>query len=251
MGQLYARVTGKGEGAPIVLLHGFGASHRAWRGVAPMLEESHRVIAFDLPGHALSLDYPHTGNAGVAAKAVMADLDERGFDRVHLVGHSMGGAVAALIAVGAPGRVASATLLAPGGFGPEINHRLLRRYAAATGEAELALVLEQFWGWEQAVPEEFVRGVAALRARKGQQEALTAIVETLLDGPRQRVLPISLLENCGVKVQVAWGTQDCVLPVRQAEALRSVSPRLLQGLGHMLPEEAPEAVAGLVLAAGR
>ncbi|MGC3085787.1 alpha/beta fold hydrolase, partial [Enterococcus faecium] len=72
--------------------------------------------------------------------------------RVHLVGHSMGGATAALVAVFAAEKVASLTLQAPGGFGPDINGRLLRHYAAARTHDALQLALEGMFGWRNPVP---------------------------------------------------------------------------------------------------
>ena len=111
--RLGARVMGNG-GRTVVLLHGFGGSHSTWTDIQPALARDATVIAYDLPGHARSLDYPGAGPATVAAKAVAADLTAGGRGRVHLVGHSMGGAVATLIAMRSPERVASLTLLAPG-----------------------------------------------------------------------------------------------------------------------------------------
>lgn len=250
MGELYALEGGRGEGAPIVLLHGVGGSHGAWRRVVPVLEERRRVIAYDLPGHGRSLSYPRTGNAGVAAKAVLADLEARGIASAHLVGHSMGGAAAGLIALRAPERAASLTLLAPGGFGLEINHRLLRRYAAAREAGELTVLLEQFCGWERPLPDGIVTEAAALRAAPGQTGALVAIVETLIDGTRQRTLPVQDLGRLPLPVRVLWGEQDCVLPVRQAAGLpEGVAVEVVPGIGHMLPEEAPDQVVALVLKA--
>ncbi|MDT9126949.1 alpha/beta fold hydrolase, partial [Escherichia coli] len=68
---------------------------------------------------------------------ILANLSGAGLERIHVAGHSMGGAVATLMALMAPNRVISLTLLAPGGSGEAINGTLLRRYAAAGDENEL------------------------------------------------------------------------------------------------------------------
>ena len=141
MAALFRKDQGAGE-TPVVLLHGFGGSHAAWDATLAAVGDARRTIAFDLPGHAGSLDHPH-GGAGKAARSVLAALAARGISRAHLVGHSMGGAAAALAALMEPARAASLTLLAPGGFGPEANQMLLRRYASASGEAEITQVLER------------------------------------------------------------------------------------------------------------
>ena len=125
--KLFASDEGQGPDA-VVLLHGFGGWHGVWTPVAAGL--GGRVLAYDLPGHGRSLDVQGAGPAKFAAGAILADLAARGIDAVHLAGHSMGGAVAVLMAAARPDMVGSLTLLAPGGFGEEIDGPLIRRFAA-------------------------------------------------------------------------------------------------------------------------
>jgi pimeloyl-ACP methyl ester carboxylesterase len=247
---LFSVERGAGQ-APLVLLHGFGGSHSAWDGVVAEIGEARRTLAFDLPGHARSLAHPH-GSAAVAARAVLAGLDRDGLGPVHLAGHSMGGAAAALVALRAPERVASLTLLAPGGFGPEVNHRLLRRYAAATEEQELQLLLEQFFGWDAALPPGLAAEQAEERRAPGARQALMSIVETFFDGERQKVLPLANLGGLPMPVKVLWGTQDRVLPTRQAHKLPGrIAVHIFERAGHMLPQEIPSDIAALLLETSR
>lgn len=243
---LFAIDRGAGE-TPVILLHGFGADHSAWGAVLPGLARCRRALAFDLPGHGRSLAAPH-GGAVKAAHAVVAALDARGIGRVHWVGHSLGGAAAAVAAMAEPDRTASLTLLSPGGFGREINHRLLRRYAAACAEGEIELLLEQFFGWERPVPAGLAAHQAAARQSAGACAALKAIVETFFDGEQQKMLPIADLARLRVPVKVLWGTQDRVLPTRQAHRLPGrIAVHIFERTGHMLPHEIPDDVVHLVL----
>ncbi|NBN66017.1 alpha/beta fold hydrolase [Pannonibacter tanglangensis] len=243
-------VQGDGAGAPIVLLHGFGGDHQTWLNIQTGLSTRRRTIAFDLPGHGKALDWPTIGNAGVSAKAVIRSLEALDLAPVHLVGHSMGGAVAALVAMRAPERVASLTLLAPGGFGTEINHKLLRRYAQTADEAALEPLLEQFFGFGFRMPRLFARHAAELRQRPGAIEALTTIVEDILDGDGQKTLPREALADLGMPVKLIWGRQDRVLPVHQADALPgTIACHLFDGMGHMPHLENPQAVIRLILEA--
>ena len=98
-GALYAEDTGEGARA-LVLLHGFAGSHRVWEGVRRALPAGLRIIAYDLPGHARSLDLPGAGRAKATAQAVIDDLETRGIARCHIAGHSFGGAVAVLTTAG-------------------------------------------------------------------------------------------------------------------------------------------------------
>ena len=129
----------------------------------------------DLPGHGGSLAAEGRGGAGRMAKAILAGLDAAGLTEFHLAGHSMGGAVAALIALRAPNRVRSLTLVAPGGMAPEINADLLERYAKASTGAEIRACLTEMAGPGFAVPQPVVDRFVAARARPG---ALAALDET-------------------------------------------------------------------------
>ncbi|HEX9905172.1 MAG TPA: alpha/beta fold hydrolase [Propylenella sp.] len=234
-------------GVPLVLLHGFGASHAAWTDILDLIGPLRHTIAFDLPGHGRSLAAPH-GSAAIAARAVLGELDRLGIRRAHLAGHSMGGAAAALAALMQPDRVASLTLLAPGGFGREINHRLLRRYAAATEEGGIALLLEQFFGWERELPDGLAAALARDRQAPGARDALMRIVESFFDGNHQKVLAVGDLARLAIPIKVIWGTQDRVLPTRQAHRLPGrIGVHIFEGTGHMLPLEIPAEAASLLM----
>ena len=205
------------------------------------------MLAFDLPGHGQSLGGSEAGNAGIAAKAVLQSLTDLDIGATHLAGHSLGGATAALIALMAPERVRSLTLLAPGAFGPEVNHRLLRRFAAAVEEAEIALLLEQFFGWQNPLPGGLAAEFAQARRVDGQSAALQTVVETLFDGDVQKLLPVEKLAAGPFSVKVVWGTQDRVLPTRQAHKLPGrIGVHIFENAGHMLPYEIPGDVAYLI-----
>lgn len=240
--------TGEDNGAPIVLLHGFGGDRQTWLNIQTGLAPRKRSIAFDLPGHGEALDWPRIGNAGIAAKAVTQSLEALEIPRVHLVGHSMGGAVAALIALRNPDLVASMTLLAPGGFGPEINHRLLRRYAVASDPEIMEVLLEQFFGWEFKLPKFLAKTAAESRARPGAAATLETIAGEIIDGTVQKTLPRDELAALTMPIKVVWGTQDRVLPTRQAHKLPgTVATHIFERVGHMVHLEIPKETTRLIL----
>ncbi|WP_224407754.1 alpha/beta fold hydrolase [Afifella sp. IM 167] len=233
---------------PLVLLHGFGGSHRTFDEVVAALGRARPILLYDLPGHGRSLGFPGTGHAVTAARAIAADLAGRAPQGFHLVGHSMGGAAAALVALKAPEAARSLTLLAPGGFGPEINYRLLERYAAATEAEELRMLMEQFFGWRIPVPQTMIARIAEERRVPGQREALMEIGATLSQDGRQKMLPIAAIGDLARPVKVVWGTQDRVLPTRQAHKLPGrIAVHVFEEIGHMLPHEEPAGMAGLIL----
>lgn len=95
--QLAYRISGPRDAPPLVLLHAMGETSGDWDEVAPALATGHRVHALDLRGHGRS-DWPGTYSLTLMRDDVLGFLDSLSLDRVDLVGHSMGGAVAYLVA---------------------------------------------------------------------------------------------------------------------------------------------------------
>ncbi len=234
--------------APLVLLHGFGGIGSGWAPVLARLDPDLPLVVYDLPGHGASLDAEGVGHAGVMAKSILEDLGQRGLSSFHLCGHSMGGAVASLIALKAAYRVRSLTLLSPGGFGFEINHEALRRYGSAVAHDALAAGLAAMFAPDVRPDASDIERLADARRLSGATERLMEILHSFLveaDGRiGQGTLPLARFEALSSPTRLLWGTEDPILPVAQAgHVWRSAEVTLIDGVGHMLIEEAPEAVA--------
>ncbi|MFZ0217198.1 MAG: alpha/beta fold hydrolase, partial [Candidatus Dormiibacterota bacterium] len=104
-GDLEVAVHEWGSGPPLVLLHGLGDDHRAWRKLVPGLALRHRVIAPDLRGHAGTTLGQADGTLGQLTGDVGALLDALGLERVDLAGFSMGGTIALRAAIDWPARI--------------------------------------------------------------------------------------------------------------------------------------------------
>jgi pyruvate dehydrogenase E2 component (dihydrolipoamide acetyltransferase) len=246
MMELGADEAGSGS-ETIVFLHGFGGVAGVWSRLAGHFAASHKVLCYDLPGHGRSRDWPEAGPARTAVKAVLADLGRRGLERVHVVGHSMGGAIAALMGLADPQRVASLTLLSPGGFGPEINERLLRRFAAAREPAELLPAIEAMFGWTSPVGDEVLDLYVSSRADPAATARLSEVSLHLSKDGRQGEIPRERLAQLGMPVSVVWGDLDNVLPFRQSRGLPAgFALHALAGKGHMLIEEAEDAIIPVI-----
>ena len=244
-GQRLGVVETSGNGPPVVLLHGFGGCAGGWEPVQKALDRP--SLAFDLPGHGKSLNYAGFGNAAYAARAVIGELDHRGVTDFHLVGHSMGGAVAALMALRQPKRVSSVTLLAPGGLGRRINAPLLRAFGEAVRPQELEAALKVMVAPNAIIPAELVQLLAAQRSVFGQCEALRHIASCILTGEEQGVIDPSALAGLAMPVTAVWGSEDRMLAPSQLENCPAHFTRvLLQGRGHMLAEEALDDVVNAI-----
>ncbi len=99
----------RGDGPPVLFLHGIGGGADAFRPQLERLSARWRVLAWDMPGYGRSPPLAEVTWPALA-EAVEALLDAKGLDRVHLVGHSMGGMVALEFAASRPGRLRSLTL---------------------------------------------------------------------------------------------------------------------------------------------
>lgn len=244
--QLYAKVLGPATEEAVVFLHGFAGDADAWINIQLPLARDILTLAFDLPGHARSRTHP--GSAGVIsmAAAVVEALEQRGLSQVHLVGHSMGGAVAASVALQARERVKSLTLLAPAGLGPELNHRLLRRLAEVRDLDSITILLEQLIGWGSRLP----KGMAELVAEQRENPAVTAkyqeILKSLIEGSAQAVLPMDQVNALPMPMRLIWGNRDWVVPIEQAAALWAAKLHRFESIGHLPHLEMPQEVIALI-----
>src|SRR5262245_14209359 len=106
-----------GKGETILVLHGFGASGDSWNRLAGSLTKNHRVIAPDLPGWGASTRIDVESYAYPAQLQRLESLAQTlKLDRFHLMGHSMGGFLAAAYAAQFPQRVITLGLLCPHGM---------------------------------------------------------------------------------------------------------------------------------------
>ncbi|MCP1199908.1 alpha/beta fold hydrolase [Notoacmeibacter sp. MSK16QG-6] len=245
----------KGGGEPLVLLHGFGGTHKVWRAVIGALarkNEGLSILAYDLPGHGANLDAPGAGPPKRSAELIAADLKRRGIERFHLAGHSMGGAIASLIAFSKPDATASLTLVAPGGFGPEIDIETLKKFAAAKKDDELRESLSRMSGPRVEMTDDDIAPLVAMRRQPGQMDTLKRIADGMTRDGKQGCLPAEWLEKLSMPVNLIWGTADSILPYRQTEnAPAHFALHTLDGAGHMLPEERPSEVAQVLVEAIR
>lgn len=266
---LRTRVLEDGEtarGDPVVLIHGVGGWAENWREVmSPIGRTGRRAIAFDLPGFGESDppgDVEHFGpHDPFYPRFVAALLDELGIRAAHLVGNSLGGAVAYTAAVSQPERTRSLALVAGGGVGTDVA--LFLRLCTLPGVPTLSRlfgrpeqardVLRTCFYDERRIPEalyqeaerygfasfgEFVRalrsGVTIFGVRRSLREHWVALASRYA-GP----------------VVVIWGRQDRVLPVEHAVEAEDVMPRarleLIDDCGHLPQVERTDAFLGALL----
>lgn len=237
-------------GAPIVLIHGFSGDLNNWMFTQPVLAERHRVLALDLPGHGGSAKQVGTGDLASLSEAVAAFLRAQGIGKAHLVGHSLGAAVALRLALDAPARVASLTLICPAGLGAEINAEFTTGMVDASRRKQLEPILGMLFADKSLVSRDMAEDLLRFKRLDGAQAALAAIAEANFGGGRQHeILRGRLPELRNIPIQVIWGIEDEIIPARQAEGLPpEIGVHLLSKAGHMPHMEQIGEVNRLILA---
>ncbi len=225
---------GGGAGAPVLLLHGFGADLNGWMFNQPALSDGRRVVALDLPGHGGSSRDVGAGDGEAFSRAVEGFLATLDLGRAHLVGHSMGGAIAALLAARRPDLVRTLTLIAPAGLGPDINAAFIDGFVRASRRKDAVEVLQLLVHDPALVSRTMVEDVLRFKRLDGVTAALETIVRAWFPGGRQTLDLAAAIAGLALPVQVIWGRDDRIIPVAHAERLASAGPvHVLDAAGHL------------------
>jgi pimeloyl-ACP methyl ester carboxylesterase len=244
---------------PIMLIHGVGGWAETWRPVvAPLASAGHLVVALDLPGFGESeapgrVSYFGPENA-FYPHFVLSAMETLGIPKAHIVGQSMGGAVAYMVAVTAPERTRSLVLVAAGGLGQEValylractlpGMRFLARLPRPKNAARDALrpcfydakripeeLYEEAVRYGNASFSEFIRAISAGVNIRGVRRPLREA--WVARAPQYRGPAIAI-----------WGREDYVLPVRHLRDVQRILPQaqahVIEHCGHLAMFECPD-----------
>ena len=242
------RYAKRGDGAEtIILIHGFGGDLDNWLFNIDALGEKATVYALDLPGHGQSskkLDKP-----GLAAmkNALAAFMDKLGIGKAHLVGHSMGGAIAMQMAAEHPEKVKSLTLICSAGLGSDIGS-YVDEYVAAQGRKDLKPVLEKLFADKSLVSRQLVDDVLKFKRLDGVEPLLKSLAAALFGGGKQADAPGKALAGKLPPTLVIWGKHDEIIPAAHAANLPGAHVHVLEGAGHMVFMEKASDVNNLIKA---
>jgi pyruvate dehydrogenase E2 component (dihydrolipoamide acetyltransferase) len=174
-GTLNVGVAGSGDSS-VVLIHGFSGDLNGWLLNLEPLMTQRRVIAIDLPGHGSSYKQLKSGSLEELAEAVVAVMDKLDVQVAHLVGHSLGGAVARTVASEHPDRVQSLTLVAPAGLpGGKVDPEFINGMVTAERARDLKPLLELLFADPSLVSSDMIEGMARYKRIDGVEDALAAI----------------------------------------------------------------------------
>jgi pyruvate dehydrogenase E2 component (dihydrolipoamide acetyltransferase) len=236
-----------GSGAKvIVLVHGFGSDARSWTMNQPALAAGATVYALDLPGHgaAPARDFGGLDRLAGVVAAVIAALTP---EPVHLVGHSMGGAISLRVAELTPAPLRALTLIAPAGVGDGGTTAFIQTFMAMQDQASTERALRLLVANPALINRQIVEGVLAARNRPHTYAAWDAMRPVAGEAWARRAQARLALAALAMPVQIIWGEQDAVLPPEGLEALPPhVRLHRMPGLGHVPHMEAMKAVNQLI-----
>ena len=237
---------GEGPGLPLLLIHGFGGDLLSWQFNQAEWAADRPVIAIDLPGHGGSSKIVPAGDVASLAKMVFAAMDALEIPRAHVAGHSLGGAIALQLALDPLRRIASVTLVASAGLGPEVNMAYIDSFVAADRRKELKPIAEQLFADPGMVTRDMLDDLLRYKRLDGVDAALRTISGAVFADGKQAAVLRGRLGEVGVPVQVIFGTEDRIIPAAHAEALPEARRHLIAGAGHMVHLEKPEEVNRIV-----
>ena len=236
----------EGTGHPVVFIHGFGSDLSSWRLFVPKLAIGNPLIGIDLPGHGGSLAQAATGFEQMAAD-VAASLLAKGHKRVHLVGHSLGAALAAAVSERGDIDVRSLTLIAPAGLGPRIDGHFIEGFLEASTEAALTPWMKRLVHVPASLPQAFVRATLTAREDKALVSAQRAAARAVFEGSTQLFSIIDALRHYDGPCRAIIGRRDAIIPSDQADQVPgNVALNRLDHVGHLPQVEAAKLVGRLV-----
>jgi pyruvate dehydrogenase E2 component (dihydrolipoamide acetyltransferase) len=247
-GYIRALQSGEGSETPLVLIHGFSGDLTSWILNQGALGDGRTVYAVDLPGHGGSVKDPALAAVPEMAAALGNFLKTKGLSQVHLVGHSLGGAVAAQLALHNPETIASLTLIAPAGLGKEINGSFIKGMIEAPRRKEMQLVLETLFYDPALVSRDMAMNVLKSKRIDGAVECLRAVAARCFPGDAQAFSMRDELTSLRLPVQVIWGEADRIIPAAHATNLPgTIKVHRLEKAGHMAHMEKAADVNRLIL----
>lgn len=218
---------GGADGLPdLLLVHGFGSDRFSWAATAPAFFDTHRVWAAELPGHTAGPIRAGSGDPASMARSLAPVVAGRLAAPFAVIGHSLGGTVAAELASARPELVSRLVLIAPAGLGEPVDRAFLEAFPALDSEQSARRLLEMLVTRPRLISPQMVRHVLRFLGEPGRREALETIAGKIPADFRFCVPHPD--------VTVVWGASDRIIaPSSSRLHLLGLSAHVLEGAGHM------------------
>ena len=226
--RLHYTSAGTGDNT-VILIHGFGGNLSSWGGLQMALAPSYRVISVELPGHGTSSKQIGGGTSQDFARLLLAVLDGLDIGDVHLIGHSLGGAISAQMAMINPARIKSLILISNYGLATKVNVDYIDEFIAAKRRKGVKLVLKKLFVDGSAVNSDMIEGVLRLKRLEGVEQALG----TIADAIRAEQVDEASIELPIVPTQIIIGKTDTIIEFDDALLANIGNIALIDNAAHM------------------
>jgi pimeloyl-ACP methyl ester carboxylesterase len=241
---------GPADGETVLMIHGFGANKDNWVRFAKFFTKRYNVIALDLPGFGDSSKPDASYDVGTQAERVAAFVKTLGLTKVHVVGNSMGGHIAALYAARHPEAVRSLALFDNAGVTSPKKSELYEMLERGEPNPLVARDAEGFAKLVSFVFVEPPKVPANVRRYMAEQaSARSAQNDKVFSHLRERYIPLEPeLPKIQAPTLLLWGDKDRVLDVSSIEVMKPLLKNptvvIMKNCGHVPMIERPEETAG-------
>lgn len=226
--QLHYDDTGKPEGNPVVLMHGWGCDHSTVKSIASILEPGMRVLNLDLPGHGKTPEPPEIWGVEEYTRLVENFITKLGLKKVTLIGHSFGGRISILLS-SRNDNVRKVVLVDAAGVKPK--HKIdwyVKVYFYKTLKHAVPFILGRKQG--QKVLEAYRKKSGSADYRNASP-VLRAILSKCVNEDLKHVMP-----QIKAPVLLIWGADDTATPLSDAKTMERLMPDAglvsFDGCGH-------------------
>jgi pyruvate dehydrogenase E2 component (dihydrolipoamide acetyltransferase) len=166
--------------------------------------------------------------------------------RANIVGHSLGGAIAAKIALRRKDLVRSLSLINSAGLGEEINAAYIDGFVAAESRRDLKPVLQLLFANPDLVSRTMIDDLLKYKRLDGVRQALETMASSVFPSGKQTKVLADDLAKAGVPTQIIWGAKDAIIPVAHANRVPGARVEIIAEAGHMAQMEAAAKVNELI-----
>ncbi len=248
---VHYRITG--EGKPLVLLHGTGASLHTWEDWTKELSTEYQIISIDLPGFGLTGKH-YNNDYSIEAYITFLNsfLNKIGIDSFALAGNSLGGRIAWAYALEYPEQVKQLILIDPAGY-PHVEEDPPLAFQLAKNPITSRLLLKvtpkflfvksikDVYGNDDLITDELIDRYFKLYLRRGNRQAFIDRINQEYSNRTDE------LENIQMPTLIMWGKEDYWIPVSDAHRFKEKIPNaeliIYPKVGHVPMEEIPTKTA--------
>lgn len=262
LGSVNIRYWSRGEGKPIILLHGGGSSIEIWSFNFGVLAQYYHVYAFDMVGTGKSDKPSASYSLDYQTEFLQKFMNALDIDCATLIGNSMEGSIALKLALKSPERVNKLVLVSSFGLGREISffERFLGAFPAIAFLAKPSrrgakMVLSPCVYDSKSLLAEWIELSYRLFKLPGTKQAIISLIKNNIDlwGVKDEVFKpiVNRLESIAAPTLIVWGKQDKILPIKHAYIAANKIPHnslhLFDRCGHWAQVEYPQQFNQLTL----